>query len=201
MEEARCGVGDLRGNGDFAGFTPYDDAKKCERVMTADSGCGSAKEVTAMRYVFLSSALLFATFMIHANGRPTADQSQFPPSYAPSGQELYHQFCAACHGADAKGNGPAASRLKSRPADLTALAKRHMGQFPSDYVASVLRFGLGPNAHGSSDMPTWGPIFQFIDKHDERAVQQRIRNLCTYLESLQEGSGGTAPAKIPISEQ
>jgi hypothetical protein len=76
-----------------------------------------------------------------------------------------------------------------------------MGKFPNDYVADILRFGPGPSAHGSSDMPTWGPIFQFIDKDNERAVQQRIRNLCAYLESLQEEGGGSVPAKIPIEER
>lgn len=146
-----------------------------------------------MRYAFLGGALLFIVLAVVANDRTTGNQAQFPPTYMPSGQEIYQQFCAACHGADAKGNGPAASRLKTRPADLTTLAKRHMGKFPYDYVASVLRFGPGPSAHGSSDMPTWGPIFQIIDKENERAVQQRIKNLSAYLASLQEGSGGIAP--------
>jgi mono/diheme cytochrome c family protein len=154
-----------------------------------------------MRYIiFLGSTLLIA-IAIHANNRPTVNQSQFPPTYVPSGQEMYHQYCAACHGADAKGNGPAASRLKTMPPDLTKLAQRNMGNFPSDYVASVLRFGLGPTAHGSSDMPTWGPIFQFIDKDNERAVEQRIKNLSNYLASLQEGARGDVPAKIPISDK
>jgi mono/diheme cytochrome c family protein len=154
-----------------------------------------------MRYVFLGSTFLFVIFTIQANDRRTTDQSQFPPSYVPSGQEMYHQFCAACHGVDAKGNGPVAVRLKTPPPNLTTLAKRNTGKFHYDYVASILRFGLGPTAHGSSEMPTWGPIFQFIDKDNERAVQQRIRNICAYLESLQEGNGGDFPAKIPISDQ
>jgi hypothetical protein len=97
---------------------------------------------------------------------------------------MYKEFCAACHGADARGNGPAASTLKTRPPDLTMLAKRHGGKFPYDYVLSILRFGPGSPAHGSSDMPTWGPIFQGIDKNSEHA-QDRIKNLADYLTSLQ----------------
>lgn len=146
-----------------------------------------------MRYALLGGALLFVILTVVANDHPTGNQAQFPTSYVPSGQEIYQQFCAACHGADAKGNGPAASRLKTPPADLTTLTRRHMGKFPYDYVASVLRFGPGPSTHGSSDMPTWGPIFQIIDKNNEQAVQQRIKNLSAYLASLQEGSGGIAP--------
>jgi len=139
-----------------------------------------------MRYTLIASAFLLAITAAIANGRSNVDQKQFPPSYIPSGQEMYKQCCAACHGADLKGDGPAASTLKTMPADLTTLAKRNMGKFPYEYVSTVLRFGPGPTAHGSSDMPTWGPIFQIIDKSNERAVQQRIKNLCDYLASLQE---------------
>jgi len=149
-----------------------------------------------MRYALLGGALLFAILTVVANDRTTGNQAQFPPTYVPSGQQIYQQFCAACHGLDAKGNGPTASRLKTPPPDLTTLAKRNMGKFPYDYVAGVLRFGPGPSAHGSSDMPVWGPIFQIIDKNNERAIRQRIKNVSDYLASLQEGSGGinTIPA-------
>ena len=150
-----------------------------------------------MRYALFGSALLLLMFAVAARNQPNVDQTQFPPSYVPSGQEIYHQFCAACHGADAKGNGPAATRLKTMPPDLTTLAKRNMGKFPYDYVSQVVRFGPGPSAHGSPEMPTWGPIFQIIDKNNERAVQQRIKNLCSYLASVQEGAEG-APGIAPV---
>lgn len=149
-----------------------------------------------MRYALLGGALLLVILTAVANDHRTENQAQFPPTYVPSGQQIYQQFCAACHGVSAKGDGPAASRLKTPPPDLTTLAKRNMGKFPYDYVAGVLRFGPGPSLHGSSDMPTWGPIFQIVDKNNEQAVRQRIKNLSAYLASLQEGSGGisTIPA-------
>ena len=118
--------------------------------------------------------------------KPVIDETQLPPTYVPSGKVMYKQYCAACHGADGKGRGPAAASLNTRPADLTTLGKRHNGTFPYDYVAGVLRFGPGLSAHGSSDMPVWGPIFQYLDNYDESAVRQRIKNLCDYLESIQE---------------
>jgi len=139
-----------------------------------------------MRYTLLTSFLLLFTLTAAAqDGRP-ANPAQFPPSYIPSGQEMYKQFCAICHGADGKGDGPAASNLKTRPSDLTTLAKRHEGKFPSDYVSTILRFGPGVSAHGSSNMPTWGPIFSIIEKSNEKAVQERIKRLSAYLASLQE---------------
>lgn len=113
-----------------------------------------------MRQTLLVSALVFLIFSAPARGQGIAPQAPFPSEWLPSGEVIYRQFCAACHGARAKGNGPAAQTLKMQPPDLTTLAKRHGGKFPYGYVSSVLRFGPGSSAHGSSDMPTWGPIFQ-----------------------------------------
>ena len=113
--------------------------------------------------------------------------------YVPSGEHLYKQFCAACHGSDAKGHGPASSSLKVSPPDLTILAKRHGGKFPYAYVTNILLFGPGVSAHGSKAMPTWGPLFLHLNQQDESPVRQnnesavrdRIQNLSDYLASLQ----------------
>lgn len=140
-----------------------------------------------VRYALLLGVLLLFTPSAGADDRPTVDSSQFPPTYVPSGEHLYQQFCAACHGADAKGHGPAADSLKKPPADLTTLAQRRNGKFPYDYVSDVLHFGPGLAAHGSANMPTWGPIFLYLDKHNEAAARRRIKNLSDYLASLQVG--------------
>ncbi len=102
-----------------------------------------------------------------------------------SGKEMFKTYCAACHGKDAKGAGPAAAELKMAPPDLTMLAKRHDGKFPADYVANVLRNGAKAPAHGSSEMPVWGPLFASISGRDPAVVTMRITNLVRYLESLQ----------------
>jgi hypothetical protein len=66
------------------------------------------------------------------------------------------------------------------------LARRHGETFPEEYVTNVLRFGPGFSAHGSSEMPVWEPLFQYLENYNEAAVRQRIKNLCDYLESIQE---------------
>jgi mono/diheme cytochrome c family protein len=151
---------------------------------------------TTMRHAFLAGCLLFALFAAVAKDRPAAAQTaaartahaqiEFPATYIPSGEITYKQFCGACHGVGAKGDGPVAMTLRMPPSNLTTLAKRHQGKFPYDYVSEVVRFGPGSSAHGSSEMPTWGPVFRVLDKGNERVVQQRIKNLCDYLASLQE---------------
>jgi mono/diheme cytochrome c family protein len=102
------------------------------------------------------------------------------------GKKTYVQYCATCHGPDGRGTGPAASALKALPADLTILAKTHDGKFPDEYVTGIVRFGNPVAAHGTADMPVWGPIFSRSENGDEAAVGRRIRNLCRYLAALQE---------------
>ena len=105
------------------------------------------------------------------------------PSY--SGKEMYNSYCAVCHGTDGKGNGPAASAMKIPPTDLTTLAQKSGGKYPSAHVASVIRGQAALPSHGSEDMPVWGPLFSSISQGHEGQVQQRVANLVKYVESLQ----------------
>jgi mono/diheme cytochrome c family protein len=82
-----------------------------------------------------------------------------------SGAEMFHSYCAPCPGADGKVDGPAAASLKNPPANLTQLAKKNGGKFPGDHVTAVFRNGVA-GAHGSSDMPIWGPLFWQVSGHD-----------------------------------
>jgi len=41
-------------------------------------------------------------------------------------------------------------------------------------------------AHGSKDMPVWGPLFRRISQGSEGEVQQRITNLNRFIESIQK---------------
>ena len=102
-----------------------------------------------------------------------------------SGKTMYVSYCAACHGSGGKGDGPAASELKTPPADLTLLAKNNHGEFPADHIWAILQFGAKAPAHGSSDMPVWGRLFRSLDPNDPGKVNQRIQNLVDYLKTLQ----------------
>jgi mono/diheme cytochrome c family protein len=104
---------------------------------------------------------------------------------APTGGQLYRQLCAACHGNDLKGNGPAPAPFKDVPPDLTTLAHRHGGSFPAAYVSEVLRHGVSMPDHGPPEMPTWGADLK-ADKHLSTAqVTLRIQELSDYLKSQQ----------------
>jgi len=102
-----------------------------------------------------------------------------------SGPEMYKSYCAACHGVDGKGNGPAAPAMKTVPTDLTVLAQKNNGKYPSSHVAAVIRGQAISPSHGSEDMPVWGPLFSSISQGHDAQVQQRIANLVSYIETLQ----------------
>lgn len=144
--------------------------------------------MTIHRFLPLCFLLLASGIAAQENpGSNRDDKSQqLPPGYVPSGKTMFKQYCASCHGSDGKGRGPATPTLNTRVPDLTTLTKRHDGKFPFEYVESVLRFGPGFAAHGSAEMPVWGPIFQYLENYNETAVRQRIRNLCEYIESMQQ---------------
>jgi mono/diheme cytochrome c family protein len=107
------------------------------------------------------------------------------PVSAASGKEMFASYCAVCHGADAKGGGPAASALKVPPPDLTMLSQKNGGKFPAAHVTSILGGEAKLVAHGNQEMPVWGPIFRRVSHGSAAEVQQRIANLTRYLESVQ----------------
>ena len=47
-----------------------------------------------MRLLVLVHALVLVICI--AGAGPTEDRTQFPPTYMPSGEQMYKQYCAAC---------------------------------------------------------------------------------------------------------
>ncbi|SPF48300.1 conserved hypothetical protein [Candidatus Sulfopaludibacter sp. SbA4] len=106
------------------------------------------------------------------------------PTVAIDGKSIFVQYCAVCHGADAKGGGPAADALKQRPTDLTQISRQNNGKFPEEKFFTELRGGGGITAHGSEDMPVWGPIFGQMSSNLSQS-QDRMHGLLDYLEKIQ----------------
>jgi mono/diheme cytochrome c family protein len=144
-----------------------------------------------MKFISLAVALAMLLTLAIAQQATTAQSTpsvkHVPITRAPvnSGKDMFNSYCAVCHGSDAKGAGPAASAMKTNPADLTTLAKKSGGKYPAAHVAAVLRGQAITASHGSQDMPIWGPLFSSISQGHEAQVQQRIANLVDYVETLQ----------------
>jgi mono/diheme cytochrome c family protein len=113
---------------------------------------------------------------------PQDGQASQDAAYIEKGRNLFRQHCAACHGIEARGNGPAAAQLKKQPADLTVVQKRGEG-FP---IYKVLTFIDGEKvvpAHGTREMPIWGKVFRRTE--GEAAKQSDIYALAKYIEAIQ----------------
>lgn len=109
------------------------------------------------------------------------------PVLAELGAPLFQRHCAACHGADGRGEGPVARALVTRPADLTTIAARRDGTFPST-IAKFIDGRFEVAAHGSREMPVWGLRFG-ADVPDagvgESIARGNIATLVEYLKSIQ----------------
>ena len=137
------------------------------------------------RLVFLAIAACFALavgFADQSNGKVIIAVNKTNPT---DGKQMFTSYCAPCHGADGRGNGPAAGALKTPPTDLTGLAKAHHGKYPDNHIVSVLRFGTDVRAHGSAEMPVWGQIFTRMSKLNAQEKDLRTSNLSRYMETLQ----------------
>ena len=108
-----------------------------------------------------------------------------------AGGDLFMQYCATCHGVDAKGGGPMNSVLVIQPTDLTQLAAENDGVFPR--VRAISRIdGRDPLVSHGSPMPIYGQFFEgkgeTIRGEDGVMIMtsQPVIDLVTYLEGLQE---------------
>lgn len=141
-------------------------------------------------FLFLGILALGVVYVSGSNSpaqrKPAAVGQYETLIYSVKGPNLYHAYCAACHGLDGKGNGPVAVELKTKPADLTALARNNGGKFPAEQVRKFIS-GDGPSlaAHGTREMPIWGPIFHQIEE-DQDFGNVRIQNLISYLQTIQQ---------------
>ena len=99
------------------------------------------------------------------------------------GQKLYMTYCASCHGENAKGSGPAATALKTAPADLTNIPKEN-GKFPALKVKRIIGGDDFVTGHGSREMPIWGDIFRA--KQGRTTATANVYALTVYLESIQK---------------
>jgi mono/diheme cytochrome c family protein len=139
--------------------------------------------------------LVAPTYAQRANVEVDKKEFQAPTQLIESleGRDLFRAYCAGCHGADARGGGPAAASLKSRPPDLTQIARRRGAVFPLAGVERIIAGEEGASAtHAAREMPVWGPILGQIQR-DQNLGKIRIRNLAKYLESLQAAPRAAVP--------
>jgi mono/diheme cytochrome c family protein len=107
-----------------------------------------------------------------------------------AGRTLYLRYCASCHGHEGRGDGPVAPSLGEKPTDLTQLADTHGGSFPLEAVIVAIDGTSTVRAHGVSEMPVWGEVFQADPAsplEQQILARGKVITIAYYLRSLQRG--------------
>lgn len=114
------------------------------------------------------------------------------------GKYEYESRCASCHGHSGQGFGPVRPHLVKHPPDLTTLARRSGGAFPTELVWLTIdgrtEENVGPL--GSREMPIWGREYReevlraagpegAPSAQPEWYVRNKIVALTDYLERIQ----------------
>jgi mono/diheme cytochrome c family protein len=109
-----------------------------------------------------------------------------------AGKADFSDYCASCHGSDARGGGPVAPFLVRHPPDLTTLEARNGGVFPTDHVFFIIDGRADVGAHGPREMPVWGYGFgpDQGTEADKKDARRRILNIIAYLKTLQRADPG-----------
>jgi mono/diheme cytochrome c family protein len=119
-------------------------------------------------------------------GQPPAAQAPASPVAAVSGAYAFRTYCASCHGPDGRGDGPLTDSLRFHPPDLTLIAKRHGGEFPTEKVIRIVDGRNPVKGHGGPDMPVWGDAFRNADTgYDDAAARAKIRTVVDYVKTIQ----------------
>jgi len=136
------------------------------------------------RYTFLAIIVAMILFVLAAVPARALDISRY------TGVQLYMRFCSSCHGNNARGDGPVAKDFKIEVPDLTRIAHRHGGVFPSEQIQKIIdgRKTLPP--HGSREMPVWG--FEFYRENENTGnpdpqgrTADLVMRLTEYLQTIQ----------------
>jgi mono/diheme cytochrome c family protein len=138
--------------------------------------------------------LVIAVFLPEA--RANGNKTESAEDQVKMGAVDYQNFCAACHGKDARGNGPVAVELKTAPPSLRNLAARRNGVFDVNEIVKIIDGRAMPRAHGTPEMPIWGSLFRFVAEASgilssniedtEKDAQKHILAVAKYLETIQE---------------
>jgi mono/diheme cytochrome c family protein len=132
----------------------------------------------------LALALSAVPLIVSYPSHMLASNAKLPPIHTVDGAQIFQGYCASCHGADGTGGGPAAPALKHKVPDLTQISKRSGNRFPRARIHDVIDGTETAAAHGSREMPIWGPIFHQIGA-DQDLGNVRTENVIRYLESIQ----------------
>jgi mono/diheme cytochrome c family protein len=151
-----------------------------------------SRNLNALKVLIRTICIVVVTFPCYS----IAESSTYEETIS-AGNRTYDRFCLVCHGKEAKGNGLYKENLRIAPADLTKLAKNNNGMFPWIMMYQIIDGKDISLAHGTSEMPIWGELFDISNwsdgnwkkgytEHSIAITRGRIFELLVYLDFIQE---------------
>lgn len=108
------------------------------------------------------------------------------------GKQEYLDKCAVCHGESGLGAGDSNEVLVRKPADLTSIAKRRGGMFPTQLAWKTIDGrALDEHVQQNREMPLFGKDYRNealangASKVPEEYVSERIEALVAYISTMQ----------------
>jgi mono/diheme cytochrome c family protein len=129
--------------------------------------------VAGVRWLAAAAAvvtLVVCALIVHSL---VVSASPSTPRDVAAGREAYVLYCAACHGEEGRGDGPAAAGLASRPTNFTD--GRLMNRVPDDFLANVIVSGAAAEGLAPT-MPAFGRLLS----------DTQVRQLVAFIRSLAE---------------
>lgn len=123
--------------------------------------------------------------MAFASGCTDRDNPTASERTLPSGQQLFVDNCASCHGIDGRGDGPLAAQLRVAPVNLRLLTQDNDGKYPSRRVQRSIDGRGMLLAHGLPEMPIWGAEWK-RQGLSEAQVGARTITIASYIRTLQD---------------
>lgn len=152
----------------------------------ADWHKAQSRSAAALVAGLLTAALLLPIGVTRAYAQAPQEPAAAEMRQRVTGAEVYRTYCATCHGASARGDGPLAISMRRKPPNLTEAAKRNGGLFPSDMVFRTIDGRQPLRGHGGPDMPVWGDAFsRSRDGGDANSIKETIESLVEFIESIQ----------------
>ena len=119
----------------------------------------------------LSIAILMTLYSFTSSQFSTAQEMEL----VLGGELEYQNYCAVCHGVDARGDGIMRKFLTLPPANLTQLAKKNGDKFPFWQIYRTIDGREEVRGHGMSQMPVWGPRFRVESGGNDQGQERRPR--------------------------
>jgi mono/diheme cytochrome c family protein len=139
-----------------------------------------------MRSIAVIGCLALAAGLLVVPARGVGVQKD-SPARGVAGSYTYRMYCAGCHGAGGRGDGPLAESLRFHPPDLTQVAKRNGGDYPEETIARIVDGRRPIEGRGGPDMPVWGDAFKNVETgFDDEQVRVKIQSVVAHVKTLQE---------------